>query len=74
VDAHTFIEAAAKDTIEMLSLPERRRQHIAGARQTGKSYNAISKEIIAELVRQGLTIETVNGAGVGPDNIRKMLS
>lgn len=69
-DEHVL--AIAEDTARLIQLPKHRAAAVVAAHEAGLSYPAISREVYLILRARGFQPDAIDGAGVGPDNLRKM--
>ena len=70
--AHEHVAKIAQHTKTLIDTPRLRAAEVRAAHADGMSYPRLSREVYAELARLGVPAEDITGAGVGPDNLRKM--
>lgn len=66
------VVAIADATQQIIQAPKRRAAEVAAAHSDGLSYPTISREVYLLLRQREIEPEDIDGAGIGPDNLRKM--
>jgi hypothetical protein len=66
------VVAIADATEQLIKAPGRRAAEVAAARSDGLSYPTISREVYLLLRQREIEPEHIDGAGIGPDNLRKI--